>query len=396
MMSFPKRLYRPRLRFSLATLLILLTLCATLFGYIASRRTYNERRAAACFELTFDRGIIFYDTKDESIVPGIPQPSPQSWWAKALKEGSIPPVDRIFILSIGNKDIGDAEISQLALFPEITRLDIYESDTITDEGLQVVRHLPHLKEIVLNDLKNVKGSFLRHAPPLEQLQLHIALDPTYLPALQRQTKLKDFTLSNANARDVDLNFLADCPKLRTLTLAGVPIDGSLFRKFPDSPALETLQLCGVPLTDANAADLGRFENLTRLSLSGTPITGEFLASASWPKLKNLTMSGVRLSDQGKENLASLRGPTHICYPSNWSVLDFRRYNTSEPPKQWSINPIHFKEALKHSFEVKGYYPLEGLFTPIDRCPADLMAPVIRLQELTRQEMKKLEIAERKR
>jgi hypothetical protein len=458
-----RRFFRPR--FTLAALLLLITVVAIPLGYVAQRRAWNLKRKVVIENLAA-KGASFQFGGLASFMAK--PPPPLTWWQKLC--GDLQGVTCVEIIepirANGSARICDEDLRQLALLPELEIIRLTAADDVTDDGLRSLAALPRLKQFLAEQLPQIDGSFLdawahsnqievldfvrlpklkgNHLRPLGKLtrlqsfsifrcdsimaadceQVNLPAQLKYLqvgqtsfgdrtmqrwlsqtqleslsldvdcsrgiaPGLANQTRLKSLQIRNSPLADEDLLFLGNCPELEVLQLGGMPINGSFLKKISSDANLMLLALNCTPLAEENAAELGRFPKLINLELSWTTITGEFLAGASWPKLNRLGLFGTQFSEQGKANLALLSISGSIDYPANWSVSDLRRYQSIKPPMNIALHAAYAKQAKGAAIPVTTrFVPPEYQFNSIDRCPDELMAPVIRLVEQAREQNEK--------
>jgi hypothetical protein len=483
-----RRFWRPR--FTLAAMLMLITVIALPLGYVAQRRAWNESRLALYEALkakqvdmnAFWPGDDFHlDTDLDGVVTKEllelfkPEPEPWSfsgWWSEICKEKDSPRIVAAFSAALSNDSssptgqLADDDLRLLAkYYPELKIVFLQEESWITDEGLRYLARLPDLRHLELTNLPRVKGSFLRdfregnslhslrlvqlpalegerlkalggfkelatlevrenaslsgaslcrvHLPnSLRTLQLAIEddldealvrwLDETRLerlevdtkitraiaPALSHQRKLSMLQFVNAPLMDEDFAFLSECNQLQILTLTAMPIRGEFLKNLPAEAPLESVDFAQTLVTDECLRELARYPSLRHLGLAFTPITGDFArAKPSWPRLESVDLRGVQFSDKGKVSLKHLTSNCPCIHlPENWRYGDLTTLQINNEGYLKKLLVPRQLASWAQQVEA-GWYASESQVWKLDRCPADLMAPVLRLHELAREPKK---------
>lgn len=374
-------------RFSLWAMLVLVTVVAIPLSYVAQRRSFNLRRKAA-WEVLRESGFQF----EQPIVLSAKKGSaPTSWdrWLRSLcLEDAVLPVSSVSISDARRRNgkVTDDDLLQLALFPEIRNLRIEAAEGITDRAMSVVANFPQLEGLGVEQSPKITSRLLEAVPRLKSLSLDVQFDAAHIPALQKQTELAMLGIRNAPLTDEDLSFLGDCDQLDTLVLEGVPIRGAILAKLNRNAPMHFLTIRGAPISDASATELRRLPRLVHLDLAWTTLEGDFLPeTGAWPMLQFVDFQGVRFSDAGKRKLVQLKVPFHITYPSNWSALDFQRYDSVKVPSDITINLRYAAEAKENSIAVATCYPPNFQPPKISNCSTESMAGVIALLEMAKAE-----------
>jgi hypothetical protein len=280
-------------------------------------------------------------------------------------------------------------LSAFKRMPRLKSLVLNSCIRLTDESLQKVDLPASVTELRVVHSPVGDESLIRWLGQtrLQTLMLNAPITRKIAPALAEQTDLVVLSITNAPLVDADLRFLGKCP-LFNLSLTAMPVDGSFLRGFRDRSKVDFVTLGGTLLTDENAVQLRRLSKLGFVDLSWNPIKGEFLSDEKWPMVGRLDFQGTRFSETGKALLAKMTTPAHITYPSNWSALDLKRHGAVGPPAYFALNYLYLEEAKANAINVPVYYPPDFQLPKIDRCPAELMGPLMELLE-----MAKLEAAE---
>ncbi len=229
---------------------------------------------------------------------------------------------------------------------ELTSLE-FESDGLTDAGLDHLRGLHHLVDLklggrqitgsgfqVLRDLTELKTLVIRNAPVRDAALQHIeglpkleclSLDGTHvtdagLVHLKPLTHLRELNLSWTHVTDKGLKQLAEeLPQLESLYLRGRYLSDAGLAHLHGFKNLRTLYLSGQPLTDAGLAHILELEHLMGLGLSSTQVTeAGFARLTALKNLRNLNLERTRVTDaifphlKGLPELEDLTlGGTHV-------------------------------------------------------------------------------------
>jgi hypothetical protein len=224
--SAKRRFFRPR--FTLAALLVLITLVAIPLGYVAQRRAWNLRRKAA-YELLTAKGVaLMAEVLDEFAPATAGPPAPLSgirkWWHELLGEDAAPRVKHVvYGLSQKRKaafaSLLDHDLKLLSHFPEIERIEIRNAESVSDGGLTVLVSLPQLKEFQVGNLPLIKGDFLRSWSPESPLEA---------ASFARLDQFNGENLANLNnVKKIKKLWLDRCPLLSDVALRSVTPPESL-------------------------------------------------------------------------------------------------------------------------------------------------------------------------
>jgi hypothetical protein len=460
-----KRQFR-RPRFTLAALLVLITVIAIPLGYLAQRRAWNTKRIVA-YKALHARNITLklWHGRGQGGLTTNPSLIEKIWNGISL-DSQFP---TFTCASLQDKDgangplasPNDDDLLALSAFDEIEEIYIAHADEVTDAGLAAVAKAPKLKVLQLQSMSQVTGSFLvefgsssklttlwlSSLPSLEgerlsafsgltdlrslkllqcsklsdpslkkvalpnqiehlslaelnitdntvsrwlgqtrpkSLALNVGITRALATALATQTQLESLSISNAPLNDADLAFLSQCKQLQSLLINGAAAKGAFLQKMQSAQSLRFLCLANTPLTDEHAVALRRFDALQSLDLKFTPIRGEcFQLSGDWPTWGTLCLIGTEFDEEGKEALAKMNGPKIVELPMNWGMSDFSRCPNGAPAFQWTI---YTKMQGTAPGKIKGFsatHEIEMALVKIDRCPKELMEPVIRLHEIAR-------------
>jgi Leucine-rich repeat (LRR) protein len=147
--------------------------------------------------------------------------------------------------------------------------------------------------------------------------------------LRNFKKLRSLNLSQANIENAELAFLADLPKLESLTFRGRRgygnnrVDDEGIASLLACPNLKHLKLGALGLTDKACKTLGKLNQLESLALDANLITDEGLAHLRGLRhLKELNLRGnTKINGNGIRHLANLPALREVMLPHTFRALD---------------------------------------------------------------------------
>jgi hypothetical protein len=220
--------------------------------------------------------------------------------------GKIADISHVTELRLGgSRELTDDGLLQLARMPQLEALDLseYPGGRLTDRGLEVLRHLPNLRDFEMTwqaGITDAGVGHLRHCDRLERVNLMGS--PTgdgAIEALRGKERLRRFSTGRLTT-DEGLRLLRDFPLLRR---APEP-EGTSGQ---DSLRGATLLIDG-PFTDSGLASLAGLEGIEELDLFWhvSEITAAgFAHLARLPNLAALGCDGDLSNDAAMEHIAAL-------------------------------------------------------------------------------------------
>lgn len=269
------------------------------------------------------------------------------------------------------------QLAGLSNMSQLTYLKLRQNPGLSDETLKGVQIPPTLTTLALeaNTPFDVILTDWLMQVQLEKLMLNAQIGRRLAPALATQTRLEHLQIINAPLVDEDFSFLARCTELNELSLECMPIRGDFLASVVSTDRLRRLSLRATILADSTLSALERFPNVEILRLDFTPIQGVgFTDKMRWSKLQAISLSGCQFSENGKEAFARVPKLTDIFLPDNWTAEDLKRFPPRNKPKSAVLSyaqPVDPKCAQ---------LPPDVSELRIDRCPSDLMKPVVPLLE----------------
>jgi hypothetical protein len=266
---FPRRRW---LRFSLRSLLILITVLSIWLGVKVNQARRQKEAVAALRELgalvryehqKLDSKPNAYDTEKDLSVPG---------WLR---------------------DLAGDDFFQTVVHVHFLR-------PVTDEDLIHLAALPRIERLVLTDnQKDVTDAGLAHLPRPDRLVHFVAygtsLGDDFIRRLADSDRLEMFGLFGGRVTDDGLRSLGALPRLTALAIENTHVGDAGLDALDGMPALTAVRLGGKQFTDAALARLARHKNLSSLYLIDTSITDDGLKHlATLPTLElSLESSNVR-------------------------------------------------------------------------------------------------------
>jgi hypothetical protein len=214
----PKRRW---LRFSLKTMLVVMTLMSIPLGWLAyERNEVSKRKAAiAAIEKLGGHVNLFAD-----------QPFCPDWLDSLLDENS---VGEVVSVTLSGTDVNDVDLANLT---GLTKLEILELDhtQVSDAGLAE-----------LSGLTNVDKLFLGNTSITDDGLVH----------LTGLTKLNTLFLSSTKLTDASLVHLAGLTELEWMDLEGTQVTDAGLIQLTGLPKLKWIDLRNTRVTDHGASEL---------------------------------------------------------------------------------------------------------------------------------------------
>lgn len=391
-----RRFLRPQ--FTLATLLILITVSSPFFAYVASVRRWNHHRKLAYSNL-LAKGADFRPRGRSNPKAKSKDNFLHKSWKTITADPNVPGFGIITLAESVRGGITDKDLRSLEYFPEIEEFHCHGSAAVTDDGLAVLSELPNLKMVVGYYLPNVTGDFLAEFPKdckLDCLGFHNCngLEGKHLAPLSRLQNLTQLSISDVplvndeSLRDVELpasltNLHVNRVKIGDATFARwftqaqlktlhihAPITRAIAPAFSKLTAIEELSIQDAPLIDEDFAFLTECHQLGRLSLLSMPVRGELLAFIPHPKkLHGLNLSNTLFSDEHLSKLSKF--PNLSGLDLAWTPLTGEGFNadTGLPrPGMFFLTGTRFSDQGKEAFsKFKGLntVQLPSNWSPVD-------------------------------
>lgn len=238
-------------RFSLRTLILLVTICSALFGWMGSYHRRAKQREAIVDSIYKSGGGVSYDYRYDKNRGINPQPYGPSWLRSLLGEYYFCEVYRVEY-GLGSRPLTDSEVSQLGELRQLKHLDLTEKG-IDDSKLANLRELTELEYLSLQWNKGITDAGLVHLGGMKDLKIlnlrSTSIDGSGLAHLDGVSKLEELALMQTNCNDAGLSHLHAMTQLKTLYLLETKITDAGLVYLKPLKNLETLHLQETEVTD---------------------------------------------------------------------------------------------------------------------------------------------------
>lgn len=323
----------PRLRnsnrwitYSLRSLLLLLSLAAALFAYIAYERRQSDQEQRAYKTLDALNGIIklqknhpqrppwlqsilgddsfsYVESIDLSGDPSYGETNPTDEKLRAIRFFT-----RTKEINFENMTIHDESLKPLSGFHQLESLAISRCQFITDEGLAHISNLPRLERLDLSDMEAITDRGMLHLSRLPRLKFldlsSTGIGDDGLEFIARNKTLESIGLDETRVTHEGMKHIANLPSLWRISLTNVEIGDRGLESFQNLQ-LKSLNLYGARVTDHSLPTIGRMKNLQSLNL------GTAVASTTHPAARR-TFAPIpedatpsQISDDGLKHLVDL-------------------------------------------------------------------------------------------
>jgi len=167
-------------------------------------------------------------------------------------------------LDLSHTRITDSGLEHLKPLENVTDLDCYYAEYLTEEGVAHLRNWKHLERLNLRGTKVTSKVF---------------------ESLAKLTSLRSLDIGFTQIEDEGFEQLSALPKLERLAIGGNRLSGAALTMLKLLPSLVDLDVGGIQRVDSG--------------LWGLPLTGENLERISELKqLRSLSLAGATLADRG--------------------------------------------------------------------------------------------------
>ena len=313
----------PKLTISVRTLLVLVLGIGIWLGWVTNKAR-RQREAVAAVKK--HGGWVHYDYEfdNDCFVPGS-QPWAPLWFRRMIGDEYFREIREVnFVYDIGA--IGRASGSSanatfescddaLALLGEQSRVAFLhmKGGQATDRGLAHLRKMSSLESLVIEDAVHISDEEIQNLKDLTHLKYlfidHSKITDRGLLALRRLTNLERLVLHEAGQIS-DRGFCAvrDMKKMSCLDLSGssLTITDASLAIISQHHDLETLDVPYSRLTDTGLIHIKDLKKLSNLSLRGCEISDTGVAQlAGLAALEYLSLAETKITDRGLEHLKGL-------------------------------------------------------------------------------------------
>ena len=210
----------------------------------------------------------------------------------------------------GSRQLTDEGVRHLARMPQLEHLEL-SGASVSDRGLEVLRHLPNLRTLQLGWHRSVTDAGLAHLRSCERLEVVDLMGSPVgdgaIDALQGKAHLRELKTGRL-VTDAGLAMLGTLPALETLLLDGPFTDDGLAR-LRGLTRLADLDLFwhAKNVTSAAFAHLVDLPNLRSIGADGELSDNRAMQYyGRMPGLQRLRAQGTVASDEGFESLSASR------------------------------------------------------------------------------------------
>ena len=245
----------------------------------------------------------------------------------------------VIAIYLGGRKITDADLKNLASFPQLQSLSFYQTK-ISDTDLKLLGDLKQLQQLGLTGIGLTEAG-LKNLAALEHLKtLNLYGTKITGPGFKNLAALKHLQrlyLSGTNVTDADLKDLAAMEQLQSLVLSWTGVTDAGMKNLAALKQLQYVDLGWTAVTDAGLRDLTSNKKLSAIHLEGTEISDagmRFLASST--QLQNLVLSRTEVTDAGLKHLSSLEELRVL--ELGWTgTTDAGLKNLLKLKKLWNLN-----------------------------------------------------------
>jgi len=348
------------LRFRLRSLLVLITLVATILGlHHTYVRPYHDQQQAAD-ALTAKGAALTWESAEPAWLANIlrwvvPEDKLRDCVKLDAEHVGLEDADMLHVrhlrrlkrLYLARNPVTNAGLEHLSGLEYLQRLSLWGTK-ITNEGLRHVGQLPELRVLDIHHVqpqgfppygfgsapapKNWSGvryprtypgklsgecfEYLQGAPNLRAIYFSFALNDEDLARLAKLKNVRKRTLVLRNVTPQGLAHLSTARDLQAIVIRGASLGDVGLRDLDDLPRLKWLQLRGARATSAGWQSLATLQHLEDLSLDLCPLDKQALQAAGrLPQLKQLSLQLTGVNDQQVTFLSKL---------TNLESLDLRK------------------------------------------------------------------------
>lgn len=223
-------------------------------------------------------------------------------------------------VSLRGSWITDTDLAVLARLPNLRKIDLSETH-ITDLGLEQLKPLDNITDLNLYFCEHVTDGGVAHLKGWKKLQrLNLRgtkITDTSLEHLSTMTSLVALDVGFAMITNDGLAQLSGLSNLRELMIGGNKLSDSGMQFLKSLPGLTKLDLGGaqrtdsglwsVTITDEGLDAVATLAHLRELNLDGTKISDLGLAKLKGlAELRSLNLGRTQISTQGLKNLTGLK------------------------------------------------------------------------------------------
>ncbi len=297
----PRRWYR--LRFSLRTFFILLTLLCVTAGWFINRCETHRKTVADLENAGYYVEVSCFGQRKMDVLESDSFADWRFYFFGQADE----------IACVSDSNVTDEHlilIGQLRSITSLVRLD-QSARNVTERGLRSVANLSELESLTLRDVHFTDEGLALVAQNKQLRELNLfacRLSPKGLAPLTALTELHFLDLNDTPLTNDAAYALPELPELRSLRLSGTGISERGLDSVGHCRRLQILKLADNLVTDVGLANLaaGDCDSIFNLDLSNNPVGNDGVSKLTrWPHLTYLSLRHTNVTDVVLPSIASL-------------------------------------------------------------------------------------------
>ena len=298
-------------QYSLRTLIaVTLVSCVAFGGWLQFRRdrAAENRERVTAVEKAIGKAVAEIEEMGGYVESEHKQLRPQTWLEELFDDpgASDDPVGVLHVSSVDLRlsDVTDDGLEHLRVLTHLKRLNLDGAPTVIDPGGPYFDDVPDIYSFFTTNVTDAGLEHLKDLTNLEDLNLTGAkVTDAGLKHLKKLTNLQDLDLTATKATNAGLKHLKGLTRLVVLNLDGTKVSDPGLEQLKELTNLKKLALRDTNVTDAGLEHVKGLTNLKELNLWSTNVTDAgLLHLKGLTKLKTLHLYGTKVSDEGVKKL----------------------------------------------------------------------------------------------
>jgi hypothetical protein len=293
-------------RYSLRTLLLLITLVCVVLGFKIVPVLEQKRAVSAVQELG---GQVIYDYEFKKKVDRPPSSEPPDWISGVLGVDFSHDVAVAKIFNVRDTDRVKKALPSLRHLRSLHELDLINIKDLRDNDFEFIDRMSELQDVAMYG-DQLRGDVLQHLQNLAHLRklalMWNQIDDQGLAFIAGTKELQTLDLDQNQVTDAGLQHLANLAELKYLVLAKNQISGDGLKHLANLKKLNLLVLDDNPITDESIKSITTLPHLTLLSIARTNVTDACIESlAKLPDDCEICVSGTKITPDGVRRIQKL-------------------------------------------------------------------------------------------